>query len=328
MKLSEITEELKSPGVFVCVASFEDRCRAVAETLRADSTGEVIIFENADYAEHVESNAEAIKNRFGGKARRITIRTDDPLVVADRLRDELVPTIRRTSELCLVDVTTFTHEQLLILVRLLMDLTPSANIQFIYNQAAAYSTNTTADEFWLSKGVYKVRAILGFPGEMLPSMKTHLMVLAGYEYERAEKLITELEPSLISLGLGKRDEGNSEHYTRNKIMNERIEKFIEGLSASISKVLTFEFSSVDPVEAKEDILRQCHSYAGYNVVVAPMNTKLSTIGAGLAAIRFPRIQLVYALPIAYNMEGYSSPSDNCTLFDFSTYLKNPQSLAK
>ena len=99
---------------------------------------------------------------------------------------------------------------------------------------------------------------------------------------------------------------------------------MEELSVSITSVRRFEFSTADPVTARDDILRQCKKFAPYNVLVAPMNTKLSTIGAGLAAVWHPQIQLTYALPITYNLKGYSVPSDTCT-FDLSHYLQVTQS---
>jgi hypothetical protein len=328
IKLSQIAATLKyPPSLFVCAASFEDRCRIVAEHLDPRYTHKVLIFENTDYAEHIETNAVAIKNHFRANVQRVPIRTDDPLKVADKFRDELVPSINETSGLCLVDVTTFTHEQLLILIRLLIDATPQADLKFIYNHASAYSTNTDPDSFWLSKGVAKIRSVLGFPGEMLPSRKNHLLVLTGYEYERAEKLISRLEPNLISLGLGRKDSQgkNLTEHERNKILNDYLESFVEELSVSITSVCRFEFSTSDPVTARDDILRQCKKFAPYNVLVAPMNTKLSTIGAGLAAVWHPQIQLTYALPITYNLKGYSVPSDTCTLFDLSHYLQVTQS---
>ena len=322
IRVSDISSQFESTSLFVCVASFEDRCRIIAENLNPEIES-VFIFGNIDYAEYISANSQAIKARFQRDVRMISIRTDDPLTVADKLRDELVPAIKKSDGLCLIDVTTFTHEQLLILMRLLMDNCGGANIKFIYNHASSYSSNTEANNFWLSKGVSRIRAVLGYPGEMLPSKRSHLIVLAGYEYERAQKLITRLEPSLISLGLGRKEEHdlNRTEYERNKLLNDQLELFVEGLSASITSVIRFEFSTSNPLTAKDEILEQCNRYSAYNVCVAPMNTKLSTIGAGLAGASAHRIQLTYAQPITYNVQGYSLPSDVCTVFDFSPYLR-------
>ena len=51
-----------------------------------------------------------------------------------------------------------------------------------------------------------------------------------------------------------------------------------------------------------------------NIVIAPMNNKISTVGASLAAISNENIQLAYAKASLYNTDGYSSPSDNVYFF--------------
>jgi hypothetical protein len=46
-----------------------------------------------------------------------------------------------------------------------------------------------------------------------------------------------------------------------------------------------------------------------------LNNKISTIGAGLAAIENESIQLTYAKPAIYNVEGYSKANDDIYIFD-------------
>ena len=46
-----------------------------------------------------------------------------------------------------------------------------------------------------------------------------------------------------------------------------------------------------------------------NTVIAPLNTKISTIGADLAALENENIQLAYAKPNIYNVDGYSIPNE-------------------
>ena len=78
----------------------------------------------------------------------------------------------------------------------------------------------------------------------------------------------------------------------------------------------FKFSLIDPMQTKDQILSYIESknLSDNNIVIAPMNNKISTIGAGLAAITNQNIQLAYAKASIYNTEGYSSPSDNVYFF--------------
>ena len=47
-----------------------------------------------------------------------------------------------------------------------------------------------------------------------------------------------------------------------------------------------------------------------NTVIAPMNNKISTVGAALAALKNPNIQISYAQADIYNVVGYSMPNDD------------------
>jgi hypothetical protein len=319
IELSKIVDALgEAPQMFICAASFEDRCRAIADQLDPEKVEQVVVFENADFAAAIEQNAALIKGRFGSKATSIALRTDNPLIVADSLKDQVLPLIEKCSGLCLVDVTTFTHEQLLIFIRLLAELGMTARIKLVYVGAGEYSVNTDPNERWLSKGVTDIRAVLGYPGIMLPSRRLHLIVLVGFEHERAEKVIEKYEPAVVSLGLGREKQSvKPEHYQINAEFHERVKKFAESLSASIAGVRRFEFSCLDPLETMRDVESQAKTLPNFNVAVCPMNTKPSTIGAALLALANERFQLVYAQPSEYNAQGYSTTGDTCTLFDLA-----------
>jgi hypothetical protein len=322
-KLYEIIEVLgESPTLFICSSSYEDRCLSVAQNLNPGEVEQVIILENEDFLRFIEKNSLILKERFGAKARNISLRTDAPLQVADTLRKEVLPLIEKCSGLCLIDITTFTHEHLLILIKMIADLHIRAKIKLVYAGVEKYSFNTSLNEEWLSKGLVEARSILGFSGIMLPSRKLHLIVLVGFEYERAEKLIECYEPALLSLGQGnKEDAVNSEHYERNAVFHKRVKEFAEALSISMYSVQQFEFSCTNPVKSMNEILLQVEKFEDFNIALCPMNTKLSTIGAALAALKNERIQLVYAQPVEYNIAGYSTPGSTCTIFDLMSYMQ-------
>jgi hypothetical protein len=322
VQLDRILEALDEvPETFLCSASFESRSRSVAERIDPAKVKRVLIFANVAFHKDIGINAELIKERFGDKATIVPLRIDDPLFVADTFTNQVIPHLKAYAGLCLIDVTSFTHEQLLIFIRVLSDLDPSRNIKLVYTGAAEYSVGLPPQEKWLSKGLSETRAVLGYPGVMLPSKRLHLIVLVGFEYERAEKLIESYEPALISLGLGHRDQSvSSDHHKLNTEFHERVRKFAKAISNSMLIVRKFEFSCVDPCKTMEDIIKQIAKYPGYNIALCPMNTKPSTIGAGLAALSREQIQLVYAQPVEYNLNGYSTPGDTCTIFDLSECL--------
>ena len=321
VELSGLSDALgQTPETFICAAGFEDRSRSVAEQLDPNNVKNVIVLENGDFHAYVARNSSIIKERFKNTL-SVPLRTDNPLFVADALKSKVLPLISSSTGLCLIDITTLTHEQLLIFIRLLTELSPLPKTTLAYTGADEYSVNSSREDKWLTKGVAEIRAVLGYPGIMLPSRRLHLIVLVGFEHERAEKLIEQCEPALISLGLGRKDQSvSSKHHATNADFHERVRKSAEGLSTSIVGVHQFEFSCVDPQTTMMDVIAQADKFVDHNVAVCPMNTKPSTIGAALAGLKKEHVQLIYAQPIEYNIDGYSTPGHTCTIFDLAECL--------
>ena len=140
-------------------------------------------------------------------------------------------------------ITTFTHEALLILLRILQrQVTKRDLVHLVYAAAAEYAVGLRPEEKWLTKGVLDVRSVLGYPGSMRPSWKSHLIVLVGFEADRATELIESYEPTVISLGFGdEKTQTSAGHHAINRM----------AFSTVASKVKTyyeFAFSTVDPFD--------------------------------------------------------------------------------
>jgi hypothetical protein len=211
----------------------------------------------------------------------------------------------------LLDTTTFTHETLLVIFRLLHFKRSSFKRLYIsYVGAKAYSTNEEdLSRKWLSSGISEVRTIMGYPGVMSPARENHLIILFGFESERTRSLIEHLQFDLVSLGFGSKDGSiDKTHYELN---HERHKTLME------SFIFTKEFSIdlTDPFKAKSDIETYISNFSDNNIVLAPMNNKISTVGAALVAIENPRIQLIYAKAIEYNVIGYSEANDQCFIYE-------------
>lgn len=150
--------------------------------------------------------------------------------------------------------------------------------------------------------------MLGYPGLLKPSRKLHLIVLVGFEGDRAKLLIDTCEPDAISLGKGK-----DATDTRQAHLPKNIET-LRQLSVHYPRFNEFDFSCVDADVTKTAIAQQVQSYPEHNTVIAPMNTKLSTVGAALYASDDTDAQLCYAPAISYNPR-YSAPGEDCLLME-------------
>lgn len=318
IEIKDLKSNLDLPiALFICMASFEARCSSILEELLS-VCGRFMIFKNDQAGKLADENYARMIAMTGEKGEGIALDLDEPLVTARSLL-KIIDHVKAAGEgAVFVDVTTFTHEQLLILFRIFSMALVGRRVVFGYTGADRYSTNTDMADAWLTKGVSQVRSVLGFPGNLRPSRRLHLLMLVGFEHERAKSVIDAFEPSVLTLGLGELSQSVSNaHYESNKLFFEDVRRFVDKSASLGSAVRQFNFSCVDPEQTKAAILAQVANLSEYNTVICPMNTKLSTLGAALAAAERPEIQLCYARAIEYNEAGYSTPSNQVTMFSMA-----------
>jgi len=313
--LSEIGRQLPaSIDIFICTASFEERCTTVAGALSA-RVGQAIVIKNIESFTSASRHVERLRAIFPNNCAEVELSLSSPTQTADALKDLVCEKIGRLERgTVVIDITTFTHEQLLILLALVQNAPRKAEIILAYNGAAEYSTNTDEDHVWLSRGVRRVRSVLGYPGRLIPTKPLHLVVLVGFESERAQSLIEMMEPAMLSLGVGDpKHSVSSKHYARNQKFFDKLQQFLKRQSNQQPRTYQFQFSCVDPVMAQQSVLNHVRKFAAFNTVICPMNTKLSTVGVGMAAMQDDALQVVYAEADEYNEAGYSTPGDKITI---------------
>lgn len=312
--VADLEKRISCPiDVFVCCGSYESRCRTISDAIKPEKVSRALIVENKNLSFYVGKNAKYLRDRFGDKSIDVATDSTNPLITADNLRDAVERLASDKPIRFLIDITTFRHESLLILMNVLRLLTKSIDkITLGYATADDYSVGDPIREKWLSKGVAEVRAVLGYSGDVSPSKKMHLIVLVGFEHQRASRLIETLGPNVISLGCGSVGSSTEpKHVASQKFFYDLLSKMV----AIHGNVEAFEFSCNSPIETKNAIISEMAKYPDHNLVVAPMNTKLSTVGAALFAFAHNEIQICYAEALHYNYHGYSSPGSNCYLFE-------------
>jgi hypothetical protein len=299
--------------LFVCSASFEDRCRSVPSAIDPSRVSRVLIAENENHRTLHGEHPKYLQKRFPNHE-MVRLDTSRPLVTADALRDALRLHEPRPSYEIVVDITTFTHEALLMLFWLFAVGLPGSEVRYVYSRAKEYAGGEPPGKAWLSQGVANVRSVLGYPGKMVPSRRLHLVILVGFEVERAVELIRRYEPSTVSLGYGSLDDTDASAHNLNR------ESF-RAIKSVYANAHEFRFNCYDPQLAKAAVLRQVRRVANHNVVVAALNTKPSTLGVALAALHHDSIQLCYPQAIIYNHEAYSTPGQVC--YVFTNWRRNP-----
>ena len=226
---------------------------------------------------------------------------------------KIISIARQQPKLIVVDITTFTHETLLMLFRLLKMMLPSTvAVKFVYLEASDYSWNIDkVEDKWLSKGIGEIRSIIGYPGLFNPAKKTHLIILVGFESDRTIKLIEKYDSTIVSLGLGVKKTTNSNNYSIMEIARRKHQEIVN----QFRHVQVFDFCPDSPDDTKIAIENQICKYSDTNVIVAPMNNKVSTIGTGILAINRFEIQLCYVTASQYNTGFYSKAGTDCYIFE-------------
>lgn len=306
----EFSQQAKEDNidVFICCSSFELRCFVIPKLAAKFKPKNRFIFYNTNEVEAIKTNANELFQLSKENSKLIDLNSNDPIhnyLQIIQLLDQIILDYPNKPNI-VIDTTTFTHETLLVLLRIVhLRRNRLGEIRVCYVGAKEYSTNLENEvDKWLSKGVDEIRSILGYPGFTDPTKKNHLIILFGFEVERTKKIIEEFEFDVITLGFG--DEPIQDNHMR--INCERHKQLLYDQP----EARELKFSLKDPIQTKTQLLEYVNleELKGHNTVIAPLNNKLSTIGAGLAALVNEDIQLTYAKATIYNTDGYSLPNDD------------------
>jgi hypothetical protein len=288
--------------LFIGSASFELRSLSISNHIQRQGVKRAVIAQNQTYANEIATNLEKLHNLWGQDCEDLIVSSDDPVLSFDNIRTALSADDRESPRRLVIDISTFTHELVMMFYHACATfLNAHDKVEFLYATADDYSMSQTKSSKWLSKGIKEIRSVIGFPGRPAPSRSHHLVVLAGFEENRALAVIREFEPSLVSIGYGDSSEiSTGPHQETN-------ESKVRRLRSMAGNVNEFQFSCYEPVSTEATLQQLISQYPSYNHIVAPMNTKLSTLGAARYASKNQFVQLCYAQPETYNVDDYSKP---------------------
>lgn len=315
--LDRLKESLrKDYDVFISSASFEKRSLSVYQAIYEDVK---IAYKLVSVSEHNKDLTKDTLDFFlNHEFELFEISNTNQITTVLNFSNVLSPVLEnKTDASFLIDITTFTRQTLLILMRLLRNvLTETNEITFLYVPALEYSPGFSDENKWLTRGILQVDSVFGYSGIIRPSRPYHLIILLGFEVERAISMIASYEPSKITVGFANEKSSNPKHYTINR---QRFDKLL----AEYPNAEPFEFTCDDVSICKSEILDLVNSQRGYNVVVSPMNNKISTAASALAAFENKEIQIAIAIPAIYNI-NYSVGASECHILDFPGFFRTTQ----
>lgn len=312
VKIRNINSRLEEAyDIFVCSASFEKRCISIPQKICRKKFGKIILFENLHGSDLLKENAGIIRELFPQKRRDILVDFDRIRDMANTFLKEISIEKKRTSNTVLIDITTFTHEELLVCMKVLLTSNKVKSVTCVYNNALEYCAGVKMDKKWLSQGAKLIHPVLGYPGMMLPTKKTHLIIIAGYEYSRAFSAISDVEPSSISLVYGSSISSLTE---KDKEANAIFKTMIEKMAFEYSNIEEYEIPCNDPDAIADGMKQIYNNHRDMNILVVPLNSKMSTLGVVKSLEDDEEPQVCYAPALLYNELNYSVPGNDCYIY--------------
>lgn len=315
----KIAQELGEIDLFICSSGFETRSTNLALSLDDKKVKNPILFHLDETYNLSSKNSAVIKEKF--KILDVVVYPkNNPLGTFDifyfTLKD-IKDKISKSKISVIIDVSTFTREVLLILIKVIsLEIFSAFETKIVYTPNESYS-NDDGGTLWLTKGVREIRSILGFSGLHSPSKKLLLIILNGFEEERTEQIIESFEPN--KLIIGKPSKKGSINPELNLIACTKFEEV--KLKYNNISFDEFEFSCAD-IKITEDILNQLiDKNEEYNIVISPLNNKISTISVALVGLKREEIQICYASANQYNIDANGKASDYFLVFNLNELLK-------
>ena len=299
--LDELTKKLPFiPDIFISCISFEKRCLSVPIALKELNIRFPILFQVEEFISSSTDNKIMLDVIFNNNF-NVVFSIKKPIDFVDKFIDKLDEIINIIDNpKIVIDITTFTRDSLLMLIGILYQRS-----HLIGDLCFLYAPAKTMSNEWLSRGFRGLRSVLGYPGERSSLKPLHIVVMTGFEIERTKYIVDEYEPELISIGMGSSKESiNPDFYSRNrKFVDELLSQYDE------TRIKQFEFSLIDPFKTIEALEKHIDMFSAYNTVIAPLNNKISTIGAALYALKHQEIQICYLPAEEYNTKDYSESGD-------------------
>lgn len=297
-------------NVLILSSSFESRCLTISKELKNKNFEKVIVVENKKGSELISKNGTELAVSFSNST-LLKIDFDDQIAFAHQLVKEICE-LQNEEINVLIDITTFTHETLLVCLKTLYCNSIINKITCLYLNASEYCKNKPVEQKWLSKGAKGVHPIFRFSGMLYPSLETHLIIIVGYEYERAFEVISQIEPNSLTLIYGTTEDAITE---KDKSANQHYLYLLKEMAFEYQNIESCIINCYDPQKTSKALSEIYSQYSDKNIIVIPMNNKMSTAGVFLSTIDNEDIQVCYAPAVIYNEDNYSEPGNDCYILN-------------
>ena len=281
--------------LFICCASFEDRCLSSVLRMGRDFRtrfAAIFVIEEPLYKKEVDANLSRLQIELRKRTAEgifvITCQKKNPIEGVAQLRNVWKQCKPKNPEepFITVDISGFTKIYLLGLLHYLVTEL-NAGIPRLLHTTQTYLPTK------LTRGVEQITTVADFFGSPSFERETILVLLLGFEPERALAVWKHYNPTkTIALITNPPRDGNPDYL-----------KFAQENNAYLLSQPSVEVRDVpaDTPHVVKDALEAIYASArgAFNMVIGPFGTKPQTVGVFLFCLEHPKVQVVYSFPEKY-----------------------------
>jgi hypothetical protein len=313
MEPTEITSlpRLNEKGpddLFICCASFEERCLSSAGAMGVDFiTRYAVIFmvEDPQFKQEIEHNMYRMQTELRNKTTEgvfvITCQRSNPIEGVSQLENILKQCRMNTDTgpFITVDISGFTKLYLLELLNYLVEEKKMGMPRIIHTTQKYLPTR-------LTRGVEQITTIPNYYGNPSLEKETAMVLLLGFEPDRALSVWKQYNPArTIALITNPPRKGNPDYL---KYARENNADLLSQLSVSVRDVPPDNPQGVK--EVLDSIYEELEE--DYNMVIGPFGTKSQVVGVFLFCAHHRKVQIIYSFPSTYT-KSYLKRQPGATL---------------
>lgn len=287
--------------VFIMCASFEDRTTAVASKFSEEykiSNSFVFKYDEKNRTNLREQNFEILKNillKHSEKLYPLICDHYDPLDGIYKFQDLCKSRgIVLESKNITIDVTTFTKQYLLVLLKFIEKQKPKSTRLF-YTEPEDYAVKWNKP---LSYGLIDIVSVPSYGGHFYVEKENLLILTLGYEGDRAYGIWERVAPHKTIILIGKPSFRDS--------WEGRVEEFNKRLISKLPEGSINYIPTLDPFEVSKNLDDLIKRYSEkFNISVSPLGPKPQVVGCYLSVRKYPDVQIIYAVPKFHEEEYFS-----------------------
>ena len=309
IKISELKEidvlkqidNNKADNFLLLCASPEDRCKGIVNLIPTNYSVDrifLIVYEHVDpkREENVKYIIEKLKNV--GKIMVFQINEKTPIPIINEMIELILSYAEKLENIKIsFDFSTMIKWHLFLMLRAFDINKLSDKIRFLYTEPKDYITDLSQP---LSFGIRKIFPIPFYSGDFDFSKDSLLILMLGYEGNRALALLEEMDPAECLLLIPK-PAYHAEWEGRTEEMN-------RGIIGMVGRSNIKYIDSRNPIKVYEQLksILSDSKFADYNHIFSPIGTKPQSLGLFLYLNDNPaNTILIYGAPLRHNKLFYS-----------------------